>query len=145
MKRKRGGQKGNQNARKHGFYSRDLTPEELSEFWNIITREGVAPEIALLRVKLRSSLQHDPANRRVLREAANLLAKWHSEKLQLDKSDTHHLKKAICDILESFQLEALHLEAFQPEPVLPAPVHPEPVEGSEVEGSEVEGHANPDM
>jgi hypothetical protein len=103
VKRKRGGQKGNQNARKHGFYSRDLNPEELSEFWHIITHEKVAPEIALLRVKLRSSLQHDPSNRRVLREAAKLLARWNSEKLQLDKTDTNRLKEAISEILEGYQ------------------------------------------
>ena len=103
MKRKRGGQKGNQNARKHGFYSRNLSSEEISEFWHIIAHEKIAPEIALIRVKLRSSLQNDPANRRVLREAAKLLARWNSEKLNLDKSDTNRLKEVISEILEGYQ------------------------------------------
>jgi uncharacterized protein YjcR len=36
VKRKRGAQKGNQNARKHGFYSAALNPTEICQFWNIV-------------------------------------------------------------------------------------------------------------
>ena len=102
-KRKRGGQKGNQNARTHGFYSSDLSPEEISEFWNIITREGLAPEIALIRVKLRSSLQNGTANRRVLGDASKLLAKWYSANLSLNKTELSSLKETILETLESCQ------------------------------------------
>jgi hypothetical protein len=41
MKRKRGGQKGNGNARKHGFYSGTLGPAETRQLWNITNLEGV--------------------------------------------------------------------------------------------------------
>jgi len=78
IKRKRGGQKGNRNARKHGFYSGTLSPAETSQLWNITNLEGVDPEIAFIRVKLQSSLQHDPGNLRVIREASRLLVKWYS-------------------------------------------------------------------
>ena len=78
VKRKRGGQRGNRNAHKHGFDSGTLSPAETSQLWNITNLEGVDPEIAFIRVKLQSSLQHDPGNRRVIREASRLLVKWYS-------------------------------------------------------------------
>ena len=100
MKRKRGAQRGNQNARKHGFYSSILSPTELCEFWNIINLEGIAPEIAVLRIKLRSLLQHDPGNHRVLGEASNLLSKLYGAKYRLAQEDTHQLNTFIKGILE---------------------------------------------
>ena len=103
LKRKRGGQKGNQNARKHGFYSGTLSLTEICEFWNITTLERVDPEIALLRLKLKSLLRHDPDNRRVLREASRLLAKWLRTKYRLDRTDTNYLKMVIESILERYQ------------------------------------------
>ena len=101
-KRQRGGQKGNQNARTHGFYAGRLSPAEICQFWNTINTEGIEPEIAALRVKLRSSLERDPGNRRVLREAAKLLARWYSSKYRLDKADSSTMKKLILGILQDY-------------------------------------------
>ena len=100
IKRKRGGQKGNRNARKHGFYSGTLSPAETSQLWNITNLEGVDPEIAFIRVKLQSSLQHDPGNRRVIREASRLLAKWYSANYRLDPTDRNYLKTVVENLLE---------------------------------------------
>jgi len=100
VRRKRGGQKGNWNARKHGFYSATLSPAETSQLWNITNLEGVDPEIALIRVKLQSSLQHDPANRRVIREASRLLVKWYSANYRLDPIDRNYLKTVVESLLE---------------------------------------------
>jgi len=101
VRRKRGGgQKGNRNARKHGFYSATLSPAETSQLWNITNLEGVDPEIALIRVKLQSSLQHDPANRRVIREASRLLVKWYSANYRLDPTDRNYLKTVVESLLE---------------------------------------------
>jgi hypothetical protein len=97
--RRRGGQNGNQNARKHGFYSGDLDPAEICEFWRIITSEGLAPEMALLRIKLRSSLQQDPGNLRVLSDASRLLSRWYSSKSRLNNRQSVHLKMVIRTIL----------------------------------------------
>jgi hypothetical protein len=99
-KRKRGGQKGNRNARKHGFYSGNLSPAETSQLWNITNLEGVDPELAFLRVKLQSSLQHDPGNRRVISEASGLLVKWYSADYQLDATDRNYLKTVVENLLE---------------------------------------------
>jgi len=100
IKRKRGGQKGNRNARKHGFYSGTLSPAQTRQLWNITNLEGVDPEIAIIRVKLQSSLQHDPGNRRVIREASRLLVKWYSANYRLDPTDRNYLKTVVENLLE---------------------------------------------
>jgi hypothetical protein len=100
IKRKRGGQKGNRNARKHGFYSGTLSPAETSQLRNITNLEGVDPEIAFIRVKLQSSLQHDPGNLRVIREASRLLVKLYSANYRLDPADRSYLKTVVENLLE---------------------------------------------
>jgi len=100
IKRKRGGQEGNRNACKHGFYSATLSPAETSQLWNITNLEGVDPEIAFIRVKLQSSLQYDPGNRRVIREASRLLVKWYSANYRLDPTDRSYLKTVVENLLE---------------------------------------------
>jgi hypothetical protein len=100
IRKKRGGQKGNGNARKHGFYSATLSPAQTRQLWNITNLEGVDPEIAFIRVKLQSSLQHDPGNRRVIREASRLLVTWYSAHYQLDPTDRNYLKTVVENLLE---------------------------------------------
>lgn len=101
LKRPRGGQPGNQNARKHGFYSRKLTPEEICRFWNITNLEAVEPEIAAFRIKLHSVLQLDPDNRRVLKEAVKVLAKWYQSKDTMSKEETKIFKKVVWASIEA--------------------------------------------
>jgi hypothetical protein len=113
MKRKRGGQKGNGNARKHGFYSGTLSPAETRQLWNITNLEGVDPEIALIRVKLRSSLQHDPGNRRVIREASRLIAEWYSANYGLDATTGSYLKAVVQDLLETASLRQSSVQDSQ--------------------------------
>ena len=50
--RKTGGQPGNQNALKHGFYSRKFKPSE-SESLEAASVEGLRSEIVMLRVMIR--------------------------------------------------------------------------------------------
>ena len=101
IKRKRGGQQGNRNARKHGFFSAALSPAEAQELWHITNVEGADPEIAFIRVKLQSSLQHDPGNRRVIKEASRLIVKWYSESYGLDATTGSYLKSVVQDLLET--------------------------------------------
>jgi uncharacterized protein YjcR len=49
---KRGAPRGNQNACKHGFYSQVLNEAEQLELERAKGIEGIAEEIALLRVKI---------------------------------------------------------------------------------------------
>ena len=99
-RRKRGGQNGNRNACKHAFYSAALSPAETRELWTITNQEGVDPELALIRVKLQSSLERDPGNRRVVREASRLLVKWYSENYGLDSIERNYLKAVVDNFLE---------------------------------------------
>jgi hypothetical protein len=112
-KRKRGGQKGNGNARKHGFYSDTLSPAQAQQVWNIINREGVDFEIAAIRVKLQSSLEANPGNRRVIGEASRLLVKWYSQKFGLDSTDRGDLKNIVENILETVAARPAELQGWQ--------------------------------
>ena len=64
-KRKQGGQPGNVNAVKHGFYSRRFSPTELSDLSNALT-ENLDGEIALMRIIIRRVFEYAD------REAATL-------------------------------------------------------------------------
>jgi len=55
-KRKRGAPKGNQNARKHGFYCKVLDEAEQLDFELAQGVEGIDDEVALLRVKIKAIL-----------------------------------------------------------------------------------------
>ena len=58
VKRKPGGQPGNQNARKHGCYSKILSPEE-QRLLTVASIPGIDAEIALLRARIRSLVQEE--------------------------------------------------------------------------------------
>ena len=55
-KKKSGGQPGNQNARKHGFYSKHLPAEQKLDFEEALNIENPKQEIALLRVRINAIL-----------------------------------------------------------------------------------------
>ena len=59
QKRKRGGQPGNQNARKHGLFSKHFTPDQAKQIEDAGDLKDLGPEIALLRIKL-NTLLNDP-------------------------------------------------------------------------------------
>jgi hypothetical protein len=48
-----GAPRGNQNARKHGFYSRIYTEEDLADIASVAATADLSDEIALLRVFIR--------------------------------------------------------------------------------------------
>ncbi|OGN99552.1 MAG: hypothetical protein A2Y90_06210 [Chloroflexi bacterium RBG_13_52_12] len=100
-KRRRGGQPCNQNARKHGFYSTTLTPQEICEFWNIVNLEGLAPEAVVLRLKLKSALLNAPGNYRVLRESSKLLVKWYNSQIHMNRKDNAEFKRVVRNILKA--------------------------------------------
>ena len=74
VKRKRGAQPGNQNARKHGFYSKVLTPEQQGVLSLASKVPGLDREVAILRVKIASILNNDPGNVDLLAKATSSLA-----------------------------------------------------------------------
>ena len=104
VKRKRGAPKGNQNARKHGFYSRVLDEAEQLDFELATGEEGIDGEIALLRVKIKSILKNDPENIKLIMQATNTLAKLVKTRYNISKKDKKGLKEAIGNVLRDVAL-----------------------------------------
>ena len=96
---KRGGQKNNQNARKHGFYSRALTEAEKVELDEATYVEGLDQEIALLRVKLRELAESHPDRIDLHLEAANTIARLVRTRYQITSEQKRSLKDAIANVL----------------------------------------------
>jgi len=104
VKRKRGAPKGNQNARKHGFYSKVLDEAEQLDFELATGVEGIDDEIALLRVKIKSILENDPENIRLIMQATNTLAGLVKTRYNIAKEQKKGLKEAIGNVLRDVAL-----------------------------------------
>jgi hypothetical protein len=102
--RRRGAPKGNQNARKHGFYSRILDEAERLDFELATGVEGIDDEIALLRVKIKSLLERDPENIKLIMQATNALARLVRTRYKISKEDKKGLKEAIGNVLKDIAL-----------------------------------------
>jgi len=103
-KRKKGAPKGNQNARKHGFYSKVLDEAEQLDFELASGVEGIDDEIALLRVKIKSILENDPENIRLIVEVTNTLARLVKTRYNITKEQKKGLKEAIGSVLRDVAL-----------------------------------------
>ena len=102
--KRRGAPKGNQNARKHGFYSRVLNEAEQLDFELATGVEGIDDEIALLRVKIKSLLEHDPENIKLIMQVTNTLAGLVKTSYNISKEDKRSLKEAIGNVLRDIAL-----------------------------------------
>jgi hypothetical protein len=100
VKRKSGAPKGNQNARKHGFYSKVLDEAGRLDFELASGVEGIDDEIALLRVKIKSILEKDPENIKLIMEATNTLAGLVKTSYNMTKEQRKGLKEAIGNVLK---------------------------------------------
>jgi len=103
-KRKRGAPTGNQNARKHGFYSQVLDGAEQLALEAAADVEGIDGEIALLRVKIRSILVNDPDNIKLIMEATNTLARLIRTRYNIADQGKKGLKEAIGNVLRDIAL-----------------------------------------
>ena len=99
-KGKRGAPKCNQNARKHGFYSKVLDEAEQLDFELASGVEGFDDEIALLRVKIKSLLENDPENIGLLMQMTNALVRLVKTKYNISKEQKKGLKEAIGNVLK---------------------------------------------
>jgi uncharacterized protein YjcR len=96
---KRGAPKGNQNARKHGFYSRALTEAEQLEMEEAALVDGIDDEITLLRVRLRGLLEQQPDRIDLHLEAANTIARLIRTRYQISREQKKSLRDAIHKVL----------------------------------------------
>jgi len=101
---KRGAPKGNQNARKHGFYSRVLDEAEQRDFEIATCVEGIDDEIALLRVKIKSLVERDPENIKLIMQATNTLARLVRTRYNISREDKKCLRDAIANVLRDVAL-----------------------------------------
>ena len=99
QKKPRGAQKANQNARKHGFYSRVLDEAQQIDLELAQGIQGIDDEIALLRVKIKALLEHDPHNIRLVMEATNTLARLLKTRYNLGAHEGKGIKDALTSVL----------------------------------------------
>lgn len=97
--RPRGAQPGNQNARKHGYYSSALTGQEKIDFNHAAEIEGLDDEISLIRARLKSVVQRDPDNLRLVDEATSTLARLMRTNHKLGFANQDKFAQARWDVL----------------------------------------------
>ena len=102
--RKRGTPKGSQNARKRGFYARVMDEAELIDFELASGVEGIDDEIALLRVKIKSILSHDPENIKLIMQVTNVLSRLVRTRYNITRDQKKGLKEAIANVLRDIAL-----------------------------------------
>jgi hypothetical protein len=100
----KGAPRGNQYARKHGFYSHVLDADEQSDFEQATEVFGIDEEIALLRTKIKSVLRHDPENIDLLMKAISTLSGLVRTRYNIGKEDKTGLKEAIGNVLKDVAL-----------------------------------------
>ena len=101
---RKGAPKGNQNARKHGFYSHALSEAEKLKLEQARGTEGIDEEIAILRVKFRELMEKEPDRLDLHLEAANTIARLVRTRYNITKEQKKSLKEAIANVLTEIAL-----------------------------------------
>lgn len=99
QKKSKGAPRGNQNARKHGFYSQVLDEAEKLHLDEALTVEGIDEEIAILRVKLLQLIDEHPDRIDMQVIAANTIARLIRTKFNITAGQKKSLKEAITKVL----------------------------------------------
>ena len=101
---KRDTPKGNHDDGKPGFYTKVLDEAEQLDFELATGVEGIDDEIALLRVKIKSLLEHDPENIKLIMQATNTLAGLVKTSYKMTKEQRKGLREAIGNVLRDVAL-----------------------------------------
>jgi hypothetical protein len=104
-KKTRSGKKGNQNARKHGFYSKVLDAAQKRELAVAIDVEGIDEEIALLRVKIKSVLEKDPENIKLIMAATTTLAGLLKANVELNKNQKKSVGESVGKLIQELAIQ----------------------------------------
>ena len=92
------------HGQKRGFYSKVLDEAEQLDLELAQGVEGIDDEIALLRVKIKSILENDPENIRLIMQATNTLARLVKTRYNITKEQKKGLKEAIGNVLRDIAL-----------------------------------------
>ena len=87
-----------------GFYQKVLDEAERIDFDLVSGVNGIDDEIALLRVKIKSILDDDPKNIKLIVEATNALERLIRTKYKISKEQRKGLKEAIGNVLRDVAL-----------------------------------------
>jgi hypothetical protein len=93
-----------QDRAKHSFYSKALDEAELLDFELAQGIEGIDDEIALLRMKIRSLLENDPENVKLIMEATNTLARLVTTRYRITTDQKKALTSAIGSVLQGLAI-----------------------------------------
>ena len=85
-KKKRGAPFGNQNARKHGLYSKYLNPERIKKLRQVAKIDDLAHEIIIVRLRLDALLSDPNASTDEIYKAISMLAKLVNVQHRLSRS-----------------------------------------------------------
>jgi hypothetical protein len=104
-KRSPGGQPGNLNALKHGFYSKALTRAARQQVDNAheLPVDDLTEEIALLRGRIKRLLEAEPDNLHLLTRALERLARLCATHYHMSGSDADRLTTAVQSVLEGIE------------------------------------------
>ena len=103
-KRKRGAPRGKRNPRWKPIYYIVLDEAEKLDFERAAGVEGIDDEIALLRVKIKSVLEKDPENIKLIMAATNTLAGLVKTRYRITGTQSKGLKEAIGNVLKDIAL-----------------------------------------
>jgi hypothetical protein len=132
IKRKSGGQPGNQNARKHGFYSRVLTPEQQHVLALASKVHGLDGEIAILRLKIASIVKTSPHDQALLFQAMASLRRALRIQQSLKNADRRQSSELYKRFVSWLKEDLSRMESRDPSP--PVPGDSEVITLSDVEG-----------
>ena len=89
FRRKRGAPFGNQNARKHGLYSKFLTPDRIEKLDEAVEINDLSKEIGIVRLKLDSLLSDPNASTNEVLKTISILSKLIATQRRHFPADSH--------------------------------------------------------
>ncbi len=95
---------GGSPRKRRGFYSRVLDEAGQLDFDLAAGINGVDDEITLLRVTIKSILENEPENIKLIMEATNILARLLKTRYDITKEQKKGLKEAIGNVLRDVAL-----------------------------------------
>ena len=88
-RKRRGAPFGNQNARKHGLYSKYLTPDRIKKLDQVVEIKDLSYEISIIRFRLEALLSDPNASNDEVSKLGSLLNKFINTQRRHFPSDNH--------------------------------------------------------